>query len=109
MNIPGFPFTITDIESLAPDIHDGISGTAEWRVMMRDNIRIRIVTYSKNYFADHWCSKGHIIYCVEGEMTTELKDGRKFDLKKGQVYTVGDNSDAHRSFSENGCTLFIVD
>ena len=68
-----------------------------------------MVEYSKDYVADHWCAKGHIIYCVDGEMETELKDGRKFILLKGMMYTVGDNSDAHRTSASNGCRLFIVD
>ena len=65
--------------------------------------------YSKDYVADHWCYKGHIIYCIDGTMETELKDGRKFILSKGMMYTVGDNSDAHRTSTTTGCTLFIVD
>jgi quercetin dioxygenase-like cupin family protein len=109
MKLSPFPFTITDFNSIEPEIHKGITGDAEWRILQRDDIRIRLVTYSTGYLADHWCSKGHIIYCVEGEMETELKDGRKFLLQKGMLYTVGDESDAHRSFSEGGCTLFIVD
>jgi quercetin dioxygenase-like cupin family protein len=109
MQLTLFPFSITDFDSVEPEIKNGVTGTAEWRVTTRDDIRIRLVKYSPHYFADHWCSKGHIIYCIEGEMTTELQDGRKFILKKGQVYTVGDNSDAHRSYTEGGCTLFIVD
>lgn len=109
MNLSPFPFSITDFETIEAEIHKGITGSAEWRITKRDNIRIRLVKYSANYLADHWCSKGHIVYCADGEMETELKDGRKFLLKKGMLYTVGDNSDAHRSYSENGCTLFIVD
>lgn len=109
MNLSPFPFSITDFSSIKPEVHNGITGLAEWRVMMRDDIRIRLVKYSANYLADHWCSKGHIIYCIEGEMTTELADGGMFVLKEGQVYTVGDDSDAHRSFTEGGCVLFIVD
>jgi hypothetical protein len=109
MTLSPFPFSITDFASIEPEIHTGITGYAEWRIIHRDDIRIRLVKYSENYLADHWCSKGHIIYCVDGEMETELKDGRKFLLTKNMIYTVGDNSDAHRSYSNNGCTLFIVD
>jgi hypothetical protein len=109
MQLSPFPFSLTDFKDVEPEVHHGITGSAEWRILTRDDIRIRLVKYSENYLADHWCSKGHIIFCVEGEMVTELKDERKFLLKKGMVYTVGDNSDAHRSFSEHGCTLFIVD
>ena len=109
MTLPGFPLSITDFDTIEPEIKTGVTGTAEWRILMRGDIRIRLVKYSENYFADHWCSKGHIIYCIEGEMTTELQDGRRFHLSGGQVYTVGDDSDAHRTFTEKGCTLFIVD
>jgi quercetin dioxygenase-like cupin family protein len=109
MHLSPFPFSTTDFSEVEPEMHQGITGNAEWRIITRDNTRIRLVKYSENYFADHWCSKGHIIYCVEGEMTTELEDGRTFLLQKGMIYTVGDNSDAHRSFTEKGCTLFIVD
>ena len=42
-------------------------------------------------------------------METELQDGRKFLLEKGMSPPVGDNDEAHRSVSTNGCTLFIVD
>ncbi|MFM8914255.1 MAG: DHCW motif cupin fold protein, partial [Flammeovirgaceae bacterium] len=72
-------------------------------------MRVRMVEYSKNYSADHWCHKGHIIYCIEGEMTTELEDGRKFTLKKGMSYQVGDDAEAHRSSTKDGVILFIVD
>ncbi len=68
-----------------------------------------MVEYSPGYLADHWCDKGHILLCTEGELTTELKDGRKFTLKPGQSYQVADGADAHRSFTAAGATLFIVD
>lgn len=109
MQLSPFPFSVTDFDSVEPELRQGVTGSAEWRIITRDDIRIRLVKYSENYVADHWCSKGHIIFCAEGEMTTELNDGRKFVLKKGMLYTVGDNSDAHRSYTEHGCTLFIVD
>lgn len=109
MNLSSFSFTVTDFSKIDPEIHSGITGFAEWRILYRDNIRIRLVVYSKDYLADHWCNKGHIIFCHEGEMETELKDGRKYSLTKGQIYTVGDNAEAHRSYSKKGCTLFIVD
>jgi len=109
MQLSPFPFSITDFADIIPEIKKGITGAAEWRTIKRDDIRIRLVIYSPGYFADHWCSKGHIIFCVEGEMETELENGSVHFLRKGNMYTVGDNSDAHRSRSASGCTLFIVD
>ncbi|MES2332288.1 MAG: DHCW motif cupin fold protein [Bacteroidota bacterium] len=109
MQLSSFPFLITDFTTIEPEIKQGTTGHAEWRTLFRDNIRIRLVTYSPNYLADHWCSKGHIIFCHEGQMETELENGSKHLLTKGMMYTVGDNSDAHRTYSKNGCKIFIVD
>ena len=109
MHFSPFPFSITDFAALEPEIHQGVTGYAEWRIIHRYEMRIRLVTYSPGYLADHWCSKGHIIFCVDGNLETELEDGRKFLLSKGLMYTVGDNSGAHRTFSQTGCILFIVD
>ncbi len=68
-----------------------------------------MVEYSAGYIADHWCSKGHILFCLEGELHTELQDGRVFTLKAGMSYQVADMVDPHRSYSDIGARLFIVD
>ena len=109
MKIEQFPFQTLDWTGIVKEEHKGITGTACWRIFQMGGIRVRMVEYSADYFADHWCSKGHIIYCISGEMATELEDGREFILSQGMTYHVGDNSDAHRSKSKNGCSLFIVD
>jgi hypothetical protein len=109
MQITGIPFSTTDWSTVDPVIHKGLNGYATWRTIYINETRIRLVEYSAGYTANHWCSKGHIIYCVEGEMETEIEDGRKFLLQKGMTYTVGDHLDAHKSSSALGCTLFIVD
>lgn len=103
------PFTLTDWDRIPAERHDGEKGFALRKTEHFGSIRVRLVEYSPGYRADHWCDKGHIIFCVDGEMTTELKDGRTFILKKGMTYRVGDNSDSHRSSTEDGVTLFIVD
>ena len=102
-------FTLTDWTNIPSERHEGLTGFAIWRVLMFGDVRVRMVEYGKNYLADHWCEKGHFIYCIEGEMTTELRNGKKFTLKKGMTYEVGDNSDNHRTFSLDGVKLFIVD
>lgn len=76
---------------------------------MMNDIRIRMVEYSASYSADHWCGKGHVIYCIEGEMQTTLMDGRKYLLTAGMTYHAGDDGVPHRSESKYGCKLFIVD
>ncbi len=110
MKIPSFPFSITDFNDVEAVIHSGTTGHATWQTIYRNDIRIRLVKYSPGYQADHWCGKGHIIFCVDGEMVTTLEsDNNTHVLKAGMVYTVGDDSSSHRSTSVYGCTLFIVD
>ncbi len=110
MNIdPSIRFGSIDWDEVAPERHEGIKGYALWKVRQVGEIRLRLVEYSPGYEADHWCDKGHIIYCVRGEMTAELRDGSRHVLKEGMVYHVGDNADSHRSFTDQGVTLFIVD
>jgi hypothetical protein len=109
MNIPAFDFQTLDWDKVKKEQYKGETGVAYWQLQMVNDIRIRMVEYSANYKADHWCSKGHIIYCIEGEMNTQLKDGRIAKLTKGMCYFVGDNSEPHRSSTETGCKLFIVD
>ncbi len=109
MEIKAFPFQTLDWSAIDAVVQPGITGTATRKTFQMGDIRIRMAEYSANYFADHWCHKGHIIYCISGEMVTELEDGRQFTLSQGMTYHVGDNSEAHRSRSVNGCTLFVVD
>ncbi|MGZ3933008.1 MAG: DHCW motif cupin fold protein [Bacteroidia bacterium] len=104
------PFQITDWEQIPKTEHAGETGTAYWQTLLFDSIRIRMVEYSPGYSADHWCEKGHIIYCIEGEMTTTLKDGSRHVLKQGMSYKTTDNPrNPHSSLSAGGCKLFIVD
>ena len=109
MNKATIPFQITDWNSVPSEQHKGETGSASWKTLQLGSIRIRMVEYSANYKADHWCEKGHIIYCVEGEMMTELADGRKFKLSAGESYQVSDGMSSHMSCSENGVRLFIID
>ncbi len=109
MNLTSFPFQTIDWSAIPKEEHTGDTGVAYWQVLKMNDIRIRMVEYSPGYTADHWCSKGHILFCLEGEMNTELADGRIFTLTKGMNYLVGDNNEAHRSSTAGGCRLFIVD
>ena len=103
------PFQVTDWSAIQPSEHKGETGTAYWRTLQLGDLRVRMVEYSPGYLADHWCSKGHILLCLKGELNTELQDGRNFILKPGMSYEVADNAEAHRSRTESGATLFIVD
>jgi quercetin dioxygenase-like cupin family protein len=68
-----------------------------------------MVEYSPGYAADHWCERGHVLLVLEGELLTELKDGRRFTLRQGDSYVVADGEEPHRSRTSTGAKLFIVD
>jgi len=110
MKIPELPLTVTNWDEIAPTRHAGERGHALWRTLNIGDIRVRIVEYTPGYVADHWCDRGHIIYVIEGELISELKDGRISILTPGMSYQVSDFGDAaHRSSTKTGVKLFIVD
>ena len=109
MRMSGIPFGTTDWTSVEATTHNGDTGVATWRTKQFGDIRVRLVDYSLGYTADHWCEKGHILFCVDGQLDTELADGRTFTLKPGMSYQVADGADAHRSRTSKGARLFIVD
>ena len=109
MDMASIPFGTTDWATIEPTLHQGETGAATWRTRQFGGIRVRMVEYTPGYLADHWCSKGHILLCLEGELHTELADGRAFVLKPGMSYQVADNAEPHRSRTSTGAKLFIVD
>lgn len=109
MQIAEIPFGTTDWSAVEATEHKGETGSARWRTRHFGAVRVRMVEYSPGYLADHWCVKGHILLCLDGELHTELKDGRTFMLKPGMTYQVADNAEPHRSSTKVGARLFIVD
>lgn len=106
---PGIPFQTIDWETVQKAEYQGQTGTAWWRIVQFDGLRIRIVEYSPGYLADHWCRKGHIVHCIEGEFVSELQDGKKSSITKGMTYVVSDELSSHRSYSKNGVKVLIID
>jgi hypothetical protein len=109
VKLAGIPFQTTKWEGVAGEEHPGDVGVATWRTKQHGDVRVRMVEYSPGYVADHWCEKGHILLCVEGELHTRLKDGRVVVLTAGMSYEVADGAEAHRSEAPTGARLFIVD
>ena len=109
VKIQDVPFCTVDWCQIKPTVHPGITGEAYWRTFEMGNIRVRMVEYSPAYFADHWCKRGHVLFVLDGELVTELEDGREFTLTSGMSYQVAEGSSPHRSHTEKGAKLFIVD
>ena len=109
VQMAGIPFGTTDWSKVEQTEHKGERGLAYWRTQQFGSIRVRMVEYTPGYLADHWCNKGHILLCLEGELQIELQDGRKSTLKPGTSYQVADNAEPHRSYTELGARLFVID
>ena len=109
MHLTAIPFNTTDWSTVEPTVHRGEAGQALWRTQHHGGVRVRMVEYTPGYVSDHWCDKGHVLLVLEGELHTELRDGRRFVLTPGMTYQVADGVDAHRSAAPGGAKLFIVD
>jgi len=105
-NIPFQKIDWTTIEKIE---YKGETGVAYWQTIQFGGLRIRLVEYSSGYLADHWCQKGHVVHCLEGEFISELKTGDKVKLSKGESYVVSDELSSHRSVSKKGVRLLIID
>jgi quercetin dioxygenase-like cupin family protein len=103
------PFQLINWNKVEAEKHPGETGTAYWQVVHFGELRVRLVTYSPGYLADHWCKKGHIVHCLEGAFISELENGEVFSLTAGMSYIVSDNASSHRSVSEKGVKLLIID
>jgi quercetin dioxygenase-like cupin family protein len=109
MKMANIAFCATDWSAVVPTEHKGETGVAVWRTQLFNDIRVRMVEYTPGYLADHWCEKGHVLLCLEGQLETELADGRTFTLTPGMSYQVADNAESHRSSTVGGAKLFVVD
>jgi hypothetical protein len=109
MNMHNIPFGTTDWSNIEAVEKSAQAGKAFWRTQQFGHVRVRMVEYTAGYVSDHWCVKGHILLCIEGELHTELEDGRMFTLKPGMSYQVADDAEPHRSTAPLGAKLFIVD
>jgi quercetin dioxygenase-like cupin family protein len=109
MQFGKLPFMTTDWSAVPATTRPGKTGTATWRTVEAGEIRVRRVDYSPGYQADHWCSRGHVLFVLEGELVTELRDGRVFRLRSGMSYQVANDAEPHRSRTDGGAKLFVVD
>jgi len=103
------PFEIIDWNNVLKEEHKGETGTSFWQTLQYDGLRVRIVEYSAGYLADHWCRKGHIVQCLEGEVLNEQENGIKHLLKAGMTYIVSDDLSSHRSVAKDKVKLLIID
>jgi uncharacterized cupin superfamily protein len=110
VKIQEVPFAVSDWGQITMVEHQGEKGTSQWRVFEQGNIRVRMVDYNPGFWSDHWCSRGHVLLVLEGELAIKLKDGREFVMKPGTSFQAEDSeANPHLAFTEKGARVFIVD
>lgn len=103
------PFTHIDWSATKKVKYKGDRGYSTWQTIQYPGLRIRLVEYSINYLADHWCQKGHIVHCLSGEFVIELKTGEKITLKTNESFVVSDNASSHLTHTTKGAIILIID
>lgn len=109
MNDTSIPFQMINWAAIPRTEHRGETGTSHWRTLQLPGLRIRVVEYSPGYLADHWCQKGHLVHCLQGEFVNEEQNGEPNIVSEGMSFVVSDGASSHRSRTEQGATLLIVD
>ncbi|MCP9756126.1 hypothetical protein EGI26_13270 [Lacihabitans sp. CCS-44] len=103
------PFQLINWNEIIKVEYPSEKGKSIWQTIQFEGLRIRIVEYSPDFLADHWCAKGHIVHCLEGSFITELAGDDPVVLNQGMSFVVSDNLSSHLSISENGAKLLIID
>lgn len=109
MYLKNILFQTINWDQVPKEEYKGEEGIATWQTLQFEGLRIRIVNYSEGYIADHWCKKGHIVHCLEGEFVSEMESGEQYHLRAGMSYVVSDEVSSHRSITKNGVKLLIID
>jgi hypothetical protein len=109
IKMANIPFQTIDWDTIQKKAYLGETGVAYWQTMQLGGLRIRKVSYSANYIADHWCQKGHIVHCLKGDFISQMETGEEIQLKEGMTYVVSDDLSSHRSVSAVGVELLIID
>ena len=103
------PFTVTDWTLLPPVDEKGITGLASIKTVNLGDIILRQIEYSSNYEADHFCQKGHIVYCISGSIQIQLSDNSIHTIATGNTFQVSDDASSHKLYSKEGAKVFVTD
>jgi quercetin dioxygenase-like cupin family protein len=111
VKLTSIPEGVIDWSWISAATVPGATAAASARARQLGDIQLRVVEYAPGYLADHWCSKGHILYVVSGELAIEHRDGQvAYGLSAGMSWHVADDEGTpHRVRSPTGATIFILD
>jgi hypothetical protein len=110
MKLIDFPIAAVNWASIGPVVQAGETGTATTRTRNLGEVQLRLIDYSSGYKADHWCSKGHILHVIAGNLLIEYEDNGATSLTAGMTWHAADGAlPAHRVICGSGASVLIVD
>src|SRR3954471_11281870 len=77
---------------------------------MIGDVRVHLIKYGAGDMTDHWYDLGQVTHVLNGGSDSVLRDRRTLKLRPGMSYHISDDGDAaHRSSTQMGAKLFILD
>ncbi|MBX3163535.1 MAG: DHCW motif cupin fold protein [Bacteroidetes bacterium] len=96
-------------ENIPTEKANGITGFVLAKTIELPAFKIRELSFSENYEADHWCEKGHIIYVISGELIIAYNDGTHITIPTGNSLILGDNISSHKAKTKTETQILIID
>jgi quercetin dioxygenase-like cupin family protein len=109
MKLESIPFAVIEWDQLTESSQSGETGSSSSRTMEAGSVRLRVVRYSPEFLADHWCDLGHLGYVLEGDVVIELRDGSEYVVTAGMSFQIPSAKAPHRVASRGGARVLIVD
>jgi quercetin dioxygenase-like cupin family protein len=110
VKLENFPVGTIDWPKVPAVVQAGETGIATSRTVNLSDVTLRLVEYSAGYKADHWCTKGHILYVVSGNVVIEYDNEKRTNLSSGMSWHAPEGaSTAHLLRCERAATVFIID
>ena len=103
------PLEPTDWSLVEEVRQTGASGHAICKTRRFGDVRVRLIDYTPGFVAALWCSKKHVIHCIAGSITVQMKDRPGISFQEGMSLVTEDTGPPHRLSTEIGAVLLMVD
>jgi uncharacterized cupin superfamily protein len=110
VKLENFPVGKIDWSKVPAFVQAGEIGIAAARTVNLGDVTLRLVEYGAGFKADHWCTKGHILHVVSGNVVIEYENETRTKLSSGMSWHAPEGaSTAHLLRCERDATVFIID
>jgi ethanolamine utilization protein EutQ (cupin superfamily) len=79
-----------------------------YKAFSRDNQRIRLAEFSEDFAEKNWCTKGHIGYVIEGNISIDF-NGKLVNFKSGDgLFIPEGESNKHKAKVAKGEKALVI-